>query len=494
MIANGEPESQPDRRGGGRVGFDEERKVILRLVKEGRLEPDEAVTLLDALERAGREAEVKPGAEAGAGSRAEATLRTGAGSGEHGDPRERADRAEYGDGEGDQETDGDAKRGDGKGIPTREEIDQWLDRLGERLHGLGDKLEGVREKVGEAISQARNRMTEVGEGGKEEWEKTWETIQRTVGQVIADIPHMMGGRGGASFMRMDWDPLKGRPGHRMERSLTLPDFEEGAEVEILTRNGTIVVEGTDGPPTLSMKLRLRVDGESAAEARAAQLITAKGDEKGWRLETHEERGERVDLHLTLPRQRNLALTAETINGRLTVRDMALDGLSLRTFNGHVELIRVRGSTGEVETGNGEVRVEGFVGETLNCSTSNGSIWARAAVRRGRLRTLNGGIDLEPAQFPVDVSPVEERAYDVETTNGRIRVAVPVSERVGYRLDVETLEGRIVLALEDIQSVVHESPGRGGLRAQSFGFDERPERVDLRVRSRNGSIGIEAGGL
>ena len=79
-------------------------------------------------------------------------------------------------------------------------------------------------------------------------------------------------------------------------------------------------------------------------------------------------------------------------------------------------------------------------------------------------------------------------------HGRVRVAVPAGDQVGYRFDLETLEGRIALALEDIRSVFHEAPGRGGLRAETFQFDERPERVHIRVRSRNGSIAVEAGSL
>lgn len=483
------------------MDFAEERKVVLRMLREGRIEPDEADALLRALERA--EARARDDAD-------RRTERPEPGPGE---------RAAGGKGPEDERRSG--RRGD--------DLEDWFEGLGDRLE---EKLEGIRERIGEALAGARSRMEQAGEEGKDELERAWEGIQRAVGQVLSELPRRFGGRG--SFVRMDWDPYAAFPGHRVERSVPIPDLAPGATVKIGTRNGSVTVQGTDGPPTVLVRWRLRAESEEAARARAESLLFAGGDNQSWSLETREERGEQVDVRLALPR-RGLSLDVETINGRVMVRELALDRLRLHTLNGAVDVDDVTARSAELETNNGPVRVDDFVGDTLDCRASNGPVRVQAAVRHGRLRTLNGSIDLEPAvregddwddrsgtagfgapeaTGPDTGSPdtggtgstrgsgapgssddvPRERSYELETTNGRVRVAVPARDQVGYRFDLETQHGRIVLALEDIRSVFHDAPGRGGLRAESFHFEERPERVDVRARSRNGSIIVEAGSL
>src|SRR5690606_38135739 len=105
-----------------------------------------------------------------------------------------------------------------------------------------------------------------------------------------------------SSVRMDWDPYKGLAGHRVERSVPIPDLAPGATVRIRARNGSVTVHGTDGPPTVLVRWRLRAESEEAARARAESLLVAGGDERGWSLETREERGEQVDVRVALPRR------------------------------------------------------------------------------------------------------------------------------------------------------------------------------------------------
>src|SRR5690606_8015307 len=128
-------------------------------------------------------------------------------------------------------------------------------------------------------------------------------------------------------------------------------------------------------------------------------------------------------------------------------------------NGSMEAVQVRSHQARLETHNGELRVDGFTGTALQCRSANGSLRVRARVREAYLKALNGSVELEPALAAGEatVSPGEpgvrpesplgepdgeggERRYLVETVNGRVRVAVPLSDRVGYRFDLETVQG------------------------------------------------------
>lgn len=93
----------------------------------------------------------------------------------------------------------------------------------------------------------------------------------------------------------------------------------------------------------------------------------------------------------------------------------------------------------------------------------------------------------------DLEP--ERRYDLESTNGRVRVAVAARPGVGYRFQLYSVEGRISLGLDDISHVVNQvsEPG-GSIQVESFNYQQQPRRVAVQVRSLNGPIQVESGTL
>src|SRR5690606_20108455 len=112
--------------------------------------------------------------------------------------------------------------------------------------------------------------------GLDELDKAWESIQRTVGQVVSEIPQRLG-RSAGSFFKMEWDPQRRRPVQTTERPLVLQALETGSSVEIVTRNGSVTVEGTDGPATASVKMWLRAETPEEAQERAETLVQAEGN-------------------------------------------------------------------------------------------------------------------------------------------------------------------------------------------------------------------------
>src|SRR5690606_15460583 len=101
----------------------------------------------------------------------------------------------------------------------------------------GERLEAVRERVEEAVRSAWERAERGAASGRDELDRAWDVIQRTVSQVVSEIPQRLGRTTGTSFLRMEWDPQRRRSVQTEQQPLVLPDLEPGSSIEIVTRNG-----------------------------------------------------------------------------------------------------------------------------------------------------------------------------------------------------------------------------------------------------------------
>jgi hypothetical protein len=228
------------------------------------------------------------------------------------------------------------------------------------------------------------------------------------------------------------------------------DVRAGSRFTLENTNGRITVRSWDQP-------KIRVRAEKRVESRDSDM--AKKAFAALKIEPTVTNGA-VSIMTRYPRRGSdgffdwLAGTNVSMSVTYEVTVPRSINIDIDNTNGSIDITEVRGSA-RVSNTNGHI-------ELLRCA---GDVDAE---------TTNGHIKAELAE----VTP--GKAVRLETTNGRITVAVPRS--INARLDAATTNGRINTELPVTTTEVHRTSLRGSINSGG------PE---LRLRTTNGSIDIQA---
>jgi len=191
------------------------------------------------------------------------------------------------------------------------------------------------------------------------------------------------------------------------------------DVEILTENGEITSSVVESD-SIAVSLRLSVSGYSDADAEEhlAEIdVNIDADSAAGKLSIRiympddYRRSYGCDVTIEIPD--SLFVDFETSNGRIEAEGHR-NGLVLLTSNGGIEIANTAGEA-DLETSNGEIDVDEHDGR-IEGETSNGAITA----------------DL--------IMPVNDGYCRFESSNGRIRLAVPDS--TGAEVTLRTSLGSI----------------------------------------------------
>jgi hypothetical protein len=270
------------------------------------------------------------------------------------------------------------------------------------------------------------------------------------------------------------------------RELTTVDrYAFGAEgiVDILSRNGSVRVEGWDRPEaelTVTRKLDTPrgffavLTGGQPSEKRAQAILEAANPEVAsgagvLRIRAPKtEYGEpQVTIHLSLRVPRATGLRIESNNGRVQASDLA-GTLEACTDNGELEIARVSGPV-VAHTKNGRLRLAAIDGDVV-ADTNNGAIECHGATGSVRLKTANGAIETRG---------VRGEALECTTSNGSIEVNVQGGD--ACNLDLHTGGGAVDCRLPlDSPAERHDRGLRGTVRGGG--------KV-LALRTGNGSITV-----
>lgn len=152
---------------------------------------------------------------------------------------------------------------------------------------------------------------------------------------------------------------------------------------------------------------------------------------------------------------------------------------------------------EAGTSNGAIAAVGLHGPHYKAGTSNGAIAANGGFDRVEAKTTNGAISLGGGTFnDVDaetsngaiaaaLDPSRSATVRLLTSNGAIAVALPRSERIGFDIDADTTNGRVIIEVED-----HDEVSDGHASYRSPGFDSADIQFTLDLDTTNGSIVVE----
>lgn len=322
--------------------------------------------------------------------------------------------------------------------------EEWAARFSKQAEEIAQRTSSEGENIGKVLGESGANLGKLlGESGE------------NLGKIIARI--FTGGFSGGSEFEFH-EEMRG----------DLP-AEGEIQVNLSTTNGRIVVDTWD-EKGYRLDVRKRVNAATEEEAKEATKggyeFTADGlNLAGRTMETTMNlfRNYSIGFTLTLPRDRKATLNLASSNGRISVGGISGASLRASTSNGRVEVEDCNFSSTELGSANGRIEFDGRPGD-LNASTANGRIIARL-----------GGLG----------------DWKLNSANGRIEVEIEKEPGAAYSVEASTVHGRIeVSGWENAEVLVDETKQKMGSRryhAQTAGYGQAEKKASLRASTTQGKV-------
>lgn len=195
------------------------------------------------------------------------------------------------------------------------------------------------------------------------------------------------------------------------------------KVNLTTRNGRVTVDTWDEPGFRLQVIR-RVNAANEEEAKRKTDNLYEFTQEGLKLTARTKEissgffGANAAIHfaLTLPRDRKVDVRASSANGRLTFDALSGSSIKASTANGRIESSRCDFERADLDSANGRICYGGSAGD-LTMNTANGRIEGELqGAGRWVASTANGRIDLNVKRDP-------NAAYEVDASSvaGKVEV-------------------------------------------------------------------------
>lgn len=245
-------------------------------------------------------------------------------------------------------------------------------------------------------------------------------------------------------------------------------FEPGGSVSLhlSTTNGSIRLSAWEHPG-YKVTVLARMRPGAASERAILDMVDFDAGARSLSLEVHGgwPGVKPVSIVAFVPKDFTYDVELESSNGAIEISGLTCFSVRAETSNGRVRLDDIRAREARLESSNGSVAVLGSVSD-LFCETSNGSIEVREFELKG------------------------ENMCELETSNGAVRVELPDDPELGCSISAETGFGGINIELPGLVYEVNErSIGHNEVRAKTDGYEQRDNRVILKVETSNGKIDI-----
>ncbi len=221
---------------------------------------------------------------------------------------------------------------------------------------------------------------------------------------------------------------------------------------------------------VELTVKARGTSDSDAQSNLGKVDTSLDDQLvGGRLE--------LVLTISVPR---LTWNRISINIAVTLPADAKVDLDVETTNGQISVAQLQGETLRLRTTNGDLSFDSVEARTITGSTTNGRIEGVAEAEDMTASTTNGGIELS---IPSTLSG----EYDLETTNGNVKITVTRSDETGFNLDMRTTSATVTFDLEGLTYEVNTNTHK---KAYTEGYDTKPIQISIEASTTNGSVKVD----
>lgn len=337
--------------------------------------------------------------------------------------------------------------------------DQWNQKK-EKWNEKIDIPDDWKEQAGETWNQFGGKMAEAGNHLGDFLKKTFDSVSETVNENV------------------EWKDINlhvpGVPTTKFEKTFDFPQTDTSI-LDVKIANGSMTFDMWDKPDIqIEAKIKLygKMDAATPEEAFEQRSQIVEDDER-LSFQVPNKRI-RCDLVFHLPKRTYDHVSIKSLNGAITINDLDVKDIYLKTTNGQIDIDSINASMLEIEGVHGAINVA--KGEIIDSviETVNGTVTMSASPQNVGVSIVNGDIRLTMNGNKVN-------RLNAHSVNGNIKVAFPT--QLGLEATAKTNLGTINSRLSDYE-VVRQKDERTN---QLLHFRRRNEpiaQVDLTTTTGN----------
>lgn len=411
--------------------MNDERKMILQMIEDGKIKADEALLLLEALGKS--EPTQQPGFE----ESSEALDAAGQMKSEMKEMAREARRV--------------AKESAREIRARAKEMER------EAREAAREQARLQREKIKES-NQENYEARRAFQESENDLEESLRTTLDGVGGLVTSVLSGVEKAFGFNVFDNSYTFEEQIEGNFSDKEDSKVDF-----IHIQTANGKIECLGWNQDHfRLILTKKIRAGSEEEARAKAESRVTVSHTDSGLIVDGKSLNGinSGMSVELWLPKNRIYDFTLDTGNGRIALEDMNAEGIEVRTSNGRISLMGVDAKVAHLRSSNGSIRCDGGI-PLLTAYTSNGSV-------------------------SVATTDADQNTFELSTTNGTIRVKVADCDDLAHDFDLSTSYGKVKV---DLPGAVggYQATAKNRLLDTTSNFSSFGRKLRLAAVTSNGNI-------
>ncbi|MGE5630598.1 MAG: DUF4097 family beta strand repeat-containing protein [Caulobacteraceae bacterium] len=412
----------------------EEKMMILKMLQEGKITTDEALKLLEALDKGGSEAKTSAG------------------------PRVNDFKEDF-----------TAKLNEMK-------IDEKISKFGEKAAKFAETLG---ERAGKFAGQINERIeNEKLNGNAERFTEEFAKRVENLGHDIAESAGRL-----ADTFTSQFGNIFDIGYEKYTSSYTYP-IESNPNIDLDANNFSIKVFPGD-----IQNIIVNINANSNVSQLAIdEYFKAVIDGNHCKLSCELPGKSWGKIEMLVPQSLE-ALNLYTDNGKCEVSEIQAKTLKCNTNNGKVYISKCDSNEIEVLTDNGRIVLEKSSAKLANIRTSNAKIEiSDCKLDNIDAKTTNATIEANELYKKEDM----DAKYVLNTSNGRINIELGMTEGCEYAVDAATTMGTIDIALPNLVSTLDRKNIGMQSRAsvKSSNFDTASNKLYIKANTSNGAINIE----
>lgn len=260
--------------------------------------------------------------------------------------------------------------------------------------------------------------------------------------------------------------------------------DDNVKVVINSCNGGITIKAWDnsGYKVIATK-RVTAADQAEAERLSQDAVQIQTEDNALIIRVKSDLRINVMLDLFLPQDKIYHLLAETTNGAMKAENLQCTTCQVGTTNGSITIAHIVADKIDLDTTNGAVVGDQVRSTQADVETTNGHIKWTGAAEITNLETINGAIKVYCLTSP---NGSGAGRYHLETTNGSVEIHLQeATAQAEVHFTAATSFGRIQVPAES--RILQRSDTVGAQRLVAELPGNADQRLDIDVKTSHGTV-------